>query len=82
MSQNSRLSRREGTENLIQRLATARRPIGHPEGAKGLNPTQRTTQNPASAPPRTCRIAPADLLRADYMARTGLGRRSMGATLD
>ena len=29
-----------------------------------------------------CKTAPADLLRADYMARTGLGRRSMGATLD
>ena len=29
-----------------------------------------------------CRTAPADLLRAGYMARTGLSRRSMGATLD
>ena len=29
-----------------------------------------------------CRTAPADLLRASYMARTGLRRRSMGATLD
>ena len=32
--------------------------------------------------PPVCKTAPADLLRADYMARTGLGRRSMGATLD
>ena len=44
--------------------------------------TQQTTQNPASASPHACRTALADLLRADYMARTGLGRRSMGATLD
>ena len=42
----------------------------------------QTTQNATRASPHACRTAPADLLRADYMARTGLGRRSMGATLD
>jgi len=31
--------------------------------------------------PAFCKTARADLLRADYMDRTGLGRRSMGATL-
>ena len=34
------------------------------------------------APPHAYRTAPAVVLRADYMPRTGLGRRSMGATLD
>ena len=44
--------------------------------------TQQTTQNPTRASPHACRTAPADLLHADYMPWTGLGRRSMGATLD
>ena len=44
--------------------------------------TQQTTQKPTRASPHAYRTAPAVVLRTDYMPRTGLGRRSMGATLD
>ena len=44
--------------------------------------TQQTTQKPTRASPHAYWTAPAVVLRAYYMPRTGLRRRSMGATLD
>ena len=43
--------------------------------------TQRITQNPTSAPPRTCRTAPTVLLRVEDMLRTSLSAGRRRATL-